>query len=204
MDTPINTAKDSLRRARQATLSCAETQVPLATDQRGHPLMVIPEGQEPEPGAEVTLSLGPLTLTGMLLPLTEGDKEEQARFEAYHPPLAKAPLWRMRLHKADMDGKDLDPLELLSADLPDLARREAGAVEHMNEDHADAVALYATHYLGLPEGHWVMQGLDPDGLDMALGDRVERLTFEPPLTDATDMGPRLVTLAKEARAATEG
>ena len=48
-----------------------------------------------------------------------------------------------------------------------LAEVEAGAVAHMNEDHADAFGLYATGLLGAKAGDWRAIGLDPDGLDMA-------------------------------------
>ena len=49
---------------------------------------------------------------------------------------------------------------------------EEGAVEHMNADHADAVRLYATKLLGEADGAWRVTGVDPDGLDLALGDRI--------------------------------
>ena len=44
------------------------------------------------------------------------------------------------------------------------------AVEHMNEDHRDATCLYATNLCGNADGDWQITGLDPDGIDMALGD----------------------------------
>lgn len=38
---------------------------------------------------------------------------------------------------------------------------EPGIIEHMNDDHADAVELYATRLLGAPDGPWRFAGCDP-------------------------------------------
>ena len=52
------------------------------------------------------------------------------------------------------------------ADASALAAAEADIVAHMNEDHADAVALYAERLLGLAGTGWRMTGIDPEGLDL--------------------------------------
>ena len=44
-----------------------------------------------------------------------------------------------------------------------LIEAEAGAVAHMNADHADALRLYATKLLGAPDGDWRCTGCDPEG-----------------------------------------
>ncbi|SFJ48576.1 HugZ family protein [Aerobium aerolatum] len=81
-----------------------------------------------------------------------------------------------------------------------VAAAEAGAVGHMNEDHADAVANYAIWFGKASEAaNWTMTGVDPDGFDLAAGDRVMRIFFTEPLADATDMHKRLVSMAIEAR-----
>lgn len=76
---------------------------------------------------------------------------------------------------------------------------EAGAVAHMNEDHRDAIANYATRLLNRDAGNWSLSSIDPEGLDLVLGDATARLWFEPPLTFAEELRPRLVELAKQAR-----
>ena len=81
------------------------------------------------------------------------------------------------------------------------AEIEAGAVDHMNDDHRDAVANYATGLLNRPSGNWLLASMDPEGLDLANGDDTARLWFEPTLTSAEELRPRLVELAKQARAA---
>jgi heme iron utilization protein len=77
---------------------------------------------------------------------------------------------------------------------------EASAVAHMNEDHADATALYATKLLGAADGAWRITGLDPDGADLALGDATLRLPFPERVTSALALRKTLVALAGDARA----
>lgn len=77
---------------------------------------------------------------------------------------------------------------------------EAGAVAHMNEDHMDANALYATRLLGAADGAWQITGLDPEGADLALGDSTLRLPFPERVTSALALRKTLVALVGEARA----
>jgi putative heme iron utilization protein len=76
---------------------------------------------------------------------------------------------------------------------------EAGAIEHMNSDHADAVALYAEKLCGAREGAWRLIGIDPEGLQLALGDELLRLPFPKALTGPHELRPVLMVLAQEAR-----
>lgn len=76
---------------------------------------------------------------------------------------------------------------------------EAGAVEHMNEDHADAIELYATVFCQGAPGQWRLTGLDPEGLDLALGDDHRRLNYDQKLSSVKDLRPRLIELVKQAR-----
>jgi putative heme iron utilization protein len=80
-----------------------------------------------------------------------------------------------------------------------LAEREAGIVEHMNDDHADAVHLYATRLLGRAGEGWRMTGVDPEGADLRLGGRTARLPFAGPVRDADAARVELVRLVKQAR-----
>ena len=47
----------------------------------------------------------------------------------------------------------------------------------MNDDHREALALYATRLAGAPKAEWRATGLDPEGLDLAAGDRTARVPF---------------------------
>lgn len=76
---------------------------------------------------------------------------------------------------------------------------EADIVTHMNTDHQDAVALYANRLLGLRGKHWEMFGIDPEGIDLRLRDRVARLNFDNPLHTPADARKALIELVRRAR-----
>lgn len=82
-----------------------------------------------------------------------------------------------------------------------LAAAEAGIVAHMNDDHADAIQLYATRLLGLGGDHWKMTGIDSEGLDLRRGGQVARLAFETPLGAVEQARAALIALVAKARAA---
>lgn len=81
-----------------------------------------------------------------------------------------------------------------------LIAAEEGIVAHMNEDHADATRLYATKLLGLADGDWRFEGVDPLGCEIALDGRAAYLPFDAPATTAGDVRKRLVELVAKARA----
>jgi putative heme iron utilization protein len=76
-------------------------------------------------------------------------------------------------------------------------------VAHMNAEHADAVALYATKLAGRAAGDWSMTGVDPEGFDLREAVRGEcaRLAFDKPVHDPETARVELVRLVKRARAA---
>jgi len=134
------------------------------------------------------------------------------RYLARHPKAAlyvdfgDFSFWRLEVARASLNGGFGRAYAMTAGDvLTDLAgleallESEAGAVAHMNEDHADAVELYARAFCDAEAGPWQLAGLDPEGLELVLGDRVERLWFASPLTAPEEMRARLVQLAKDAR-----
>jgi putative heme iron utilization protein len=78
---------------------------------------------------------------------------------------------------------------------------EAGAVAHMNEDHKDALRLYATKLLNAADGEWRCTGCDPDGLDLRLGRTGLRLRFPQRANSPGVLRAVLKQLAEQARAA---
>lgn len=98
---------------------------------------------------------------------------------------------------------DLKPAQFLTdiGDVEGLLEAEHGAVEHMNEDHREAMNLYATRLLGADSADWVCTGCDPDGIDMQAGDITLRLDFPERVTNGTALRKMLVRLVGEARAA---
>ena len=97
---------------------------------------------------------------------------------------------------------DLKPEQFLAdvGDAASLLEAESGAVEHMNEDHREAMNLYATKLLGAGSADWRCIGCDPEGLDMQAGTAALRLEFPARVTTAGDLRKMLVRLAEEARA----
>jgi hypothetical protein len=97
---------------------------------------------------------------------------------------------------------DLKPEQFLTEtrDAASLLEAEPGAVEHMNEDHREAMDLYATKLLGAESAEWRCIGCDPEGLDMQAGSTTLRLEFPARVTTAGDLRKMLVRLAEEARA----
>lgn len=81
----------------------------------------------------------------------------------------------------------------------DLDAQEADVVAHMNEDHADAVGLYANVLLNRPGVGWRLTGVDPEGADLRRDGNVARLAFDKPVTDAESARVELVRLVKRAR-----
>ncbi|KAH2824472.1 hypothetical protein KXV85_000750, partial [Aspergillus fumigatus] len=85
-------------------------------------------------------------------------------------------------------------------DAADLLEAEAGAVAHMNEDHREAMNLYATKLLGAESADWRCSGCDPEGMDMQADGRTLRLDFPERVRTGTELRKILVRLAGEARA----
>jgi putative heme iron utilization protein len=83
-----------------------------------------------------------------------------------------------------------------------LEAREADIVDHMNEDHADAVQLYAERLLGRAGTGWRLSGVDPEGADLRVKGETARLWFEAPVMDAEACRAELVRQVKRARSTT--
>jgi putative heme iron utilization protein len=92
-----------------------------------------------------------------------------------------------------------DELRLDLSDAQALVAAEPGAVEHMNADHRDALALYATRLCGAEPGPWRAVGVDPEGMDLGSGETVVRLPFPDRVHDGAGLRGLLVRLAEEAR-----
>jgi putative heme iron utilization protein len=141
------------------------------------------------------------------------DPRHRARFLARHESaglyagFGDFTVWRMVVERAHLVAGfgrihwiEGDDLLLRLPDIETLALREADVVEHMNEDHADAVEQYATVLLGQTGGGWKMTGIDPEGCDLRLGGRTARLDFDDPVLDAEAARVELVKLVRRARA----
>ncbi|MCR4266617.1 HugZ family protein [Nitratireductor sp. ZSWI3] len=169
-----------------------------------------------EPGKGDPLAHPRLSLKATARKLERGSDEQaraERRYLARHPKaqlyigFPDFALYRLEPQAALLNGGfarayRLTRAELLSGGdaLAALADSEAGALKHMNSDHADAVENYARHFARAGAGKWRLTGIDPDGIDLALGDETRRIFFAEPLKDGAAMRPTLVAMAKEARA----
>jgi putative heme iron utilization protein len=156
-----------------------------------------------------------LTVLGRFAKIARDAADEahlRRRFLARHPKaelyagFADFALWRMTVESAHLNAGFARAADLTAADVMtdisaarDLLEIEASAVAHMNDDHAEAVGLYATKLLGAETGAWRVTGIDPDGVDLACGDAVLRLDFPQRVTAAGQLREVLADLAKQAR-----
>src|SRR6476620_5370400 len=139
------------------------------------------------------------------------DEAVKRRFLARHPEAAfyadfpDFAFWRLQVEGAHPVGGfgrivDLAPTELLVATdgAEDLLAAEPRIIEHMNEDQADAVRLYATRLDGGPEGFWRMSGIDPEGCDLICEGDARRIRFAAPIATPGEARKELVRLANAA------
>jgi heme iron utilization protein len=156
-----------------------------------------------------------LTVLGTFTQISRDDAQDariRRRFLARHPKselyagFADFSFWRLGIVSAHLNGGFARAADLAAADVrtdiggaENLVEAEAGALAHMNEDHAEAVRLYATRLLGAEDGRWRLTGLDPDGLDLAMGDQTLRLPFPMRVADPQTLRHVLVDLTAKAR-----
>ena len=76
--------------------------------------------------------------------------------------------------------------------------------KHMNEDHAEAIVLYAKCFGNVDSATAAqMKSIDAEGMDLEVesGDSssVVRITFDHALSDSEDAHQTLITMVKQAR-----
>ena len=132
-----------------------------------------------------------LTVLGTFTPVardSEDDVRIRRRFLLRHPKSAlyagfpDFAFWRLATVSAHLNGgfaraADLTAIDIITdvSDAAALIEAEAGAIEHMNGDHAEACRLYATKLLNVSDGDWRCVGIDPDGLELQQGRNALRL-----------------------------
>ena len=174
-------------------------------------LLMTGEGRKVEAAAD-PLAGDRVTLRGTIA-ITD-EREDRSRFLSRHPAaadyagFADFDFFRMAVgavHLVGGFGRIFSfggaawPPGLAEAD--PLRAAEAEIVAHMNADHGDAVAAYATGLLGRADGPWRMTGIDPWGIDLRNGGEIARLGFDAPVLTPDDARTSLVALVRKARAA---
>ncbi len=201
------------------------TLVTVATDLDGSPLLLTSRlsghtaNMEREPRVSILLAQ-----TGKGDPLAHprltviGRAEQimepriRARFLARHPKaelyadFADFSFWRVAIAGGHLNGGFARAATLSAADLATdlsgaepLVEAEAGALAHMNEDHREALELYATKLAGASPGAWRTTGLDPEGIDLMLGDQTARVAFPERVNHPKELRLVLRNLADRAR-----
>ena len=170
-----------------------------------------------EPGKGDPLAYPRITVVCRARKLEPGTPERARAERRYLNRNPKAKLYvglgdfsffRLEVERASLNG-GFGKAYLLSRDdivvdgpvVEALAESEQRAVDHMNDDHLDAIANYARHFAKADGGGWIITGIDVDGIDLAAGDDRRRVFFPSPLKDAQEMRIALVEMAKEAREA---
>jgi len=138
----------------------------------------------------------------------------RARFLARHPKAAlyadfpDFSFWRVAVTGGHLNGGFARAATLSAEDLlthldgtEAWTEGEPRAVAHMNEDHRDALELYATGLAGAAPGPWRTTGLDPEGIDLMLGDQTARVAFPERAHHPKELRRILKDLAEQARKA---
>lgn len=199
--------------------------VTVATDLDGSPLLLMSRlaahtaNLDRDPRASILLAQGGkgdplahprLTVLGRIARTEE--PRARARFLARQPKaklyagFADFAVWRMEVTGAHLNGGFARATTLSAEEIrtdlsgaEDLLAVEESAVAHMNEDHGEALALYATRLAGAPAADWRATGLDPEGIDLAAGDAVARVPFDRRVADGAELRRLLVEMAQRAR-----
>ena len=75
---------------------------------------------------------------------------------------------------------------------------ESGIVDHMNQDHQQALYHYCKTLKGTDVDGVIMTGIDPEGFDMLADRRKLRIDFETPIKTMEEARAALVKLARQS------
>ena len=140
------------------------------------------------------------------------DARLRGRFLRRHPKAALYAgfpdflFFALHIQSASLNGGfgrayQLGPTDLLAdaAVSAAMSEIERVAIDHMNEDHRDAIAAIVGAHDKVRPNRWRLTGLDPDGLDFCLGQETLRVPFDPSLTRPDALRGRLMALTMESR-----
>lgn len=197
--------------------------VNVATDARGWPLILVStlawhtRNLLADPRASLMVAEVPVSgdaLTGPRVTIVGRfakveDDAARRRYLARHPTaelyagFGDFAFWRLepaQAHAVAGFGRiETIPADEMFPSADEMTALEEGAVQHMNEDHADAIQHYAQALLGASPGGWKIAAIDPDGCDLRRGEEVLRLAFHTPVYSAAALRLTLAKLGVEAR-----
>ena len=168
-----------------------------------------------ESGADDPLANGRVTLLGPCTRVEGDDGRARAAFLAAHPNAAyyadfrDFAFWTLRVNAIRYIGgygrmSWITQDDWQAAEADPLAPYAAGAIAHMNADHAEAMVLYCKAFSKATEvTSATMSGVDRYGFDMSAktpeGPRPVRVAFARPVTTPDELRAALVAMAKDAR-----
>lgn len=169
----------------------------------------------PESSAD-PLAISRVTLAGIVEAPDEGELEAARAAHLTAVPAAKYyidysdfSLWILRVNRARWVGgygrMDSAAAEDYAAASPDpVSPNAAGAIVHLNNDHADSLLAMAKNLGGYPDATVATcTTADRYGLDLSVttprGDAATRVGYTHPIDDISDLRAATVELAKRAR-----
>lgn len=169
--------------------------------------------------ADDPLANGRVTLVGPCTKLEEPGAAREA-FLAAHPGAAYyADFKDFGFYRLDVQSVRyiggygrmswVEPEAWAGAEVDPLAMAERGIVDHMNEDHADALVAYARAFTRATEAEEVtMVGCDRYGFELSViterGPRPARVAFDAPVSTSMEVREAMVAMLKRARAQLAG
>jgi putative heme iron utilization protein len=169
-----------------------------------------------EPGKGDPLAHPRITLVCRAVRLERGSREYARAERRYLNRNPKATLYaglgdfsffRLEPERASLNGGFgkaylLDRADLVTAGpiVEELAASEQTALDHMNTDHLDAIAVFARHFAKAAGDGWIATGFDAEGMDLTSGDTICRVSFPEPLKAAHHLRSVLVNMAKSGGA----
>ena len=165
-----------------------------------------------EPGDDVQ-ALGRATVLGRIAAVPAGEAADaRARYLARHPQSARTAgghdfqHYQLSIEEVRFIGGfgricwiSSQSMMIDSRQDP-LAPHAAGICQHMNDDHAAALALFCQRFRSLPGTNARMVGVDRFGFDVEHGDHERvRFDFEQPLSTTDEVRRAMVALVRAAR-----
>ena len=142
---------------------------------------------------------------------SEAGKHARARYLRRNP---KAKLYadfgdfslvRLTPSSASLNGGFGQAYRLTSIDLlydetlaTQIEKAETDILNHMINDHRNAVQAIGDHFGSKSRRRWTMTGVDAEGADLANGDVIARAWFNTPALLLNDIRTRLVDLTRES------
>ncbi|OKL45416.1 HugZ family pyridoxamine 5'-phosphate oxidase [Pseudovibrio exalbescens] len=167
-----------------------------------------------EPGKGDPLAHPRISVTGQFEEVEKGTRLHallRARYLLRHPKaalyvdFADFAFFCMKVEDSALNGGFGKAYQLTAQDLLEepsraqgFATQEALAVAHINDAYSNVVSLCAMQLCGLPEGAWRLIGVDPAGMDLALGDKIARYWFDEKIS-ANEIQTTLTDLVRRAR-----